>query len=137
MPKSSQVILIVDDDLDFTEMNKLMLESKGYRVVCAHDPREALKAMAEEKPALVITDLMMQNLDSGFSFSRQLKEDERFKDVPVIILTSVNSQYGFDFHPQSTEELAEMHADAFFEKPIPAKTLLKKVEDLLHPGEPL
>jgi CheY-like chemotaxis protein len=131
MPRSMPLILLIDDDPDFTAMNKLMLESKGYRILCANDPREALKKMAEEKPSLVITDLMMQNLDSGFAFSRQMKEDPQFKDIPVIILTSVNSQHGFDFHPRSPEELSAMHADAFFEKPIVSKAFLKKVEELI------
>ena len=87
--------------------------------------------MSEEKPSLVITDLMMQNLDSGFSFSRQIKEDPGFKDIPIIILTSVSTQRGYDFHPQSTEELTTMHADAFFEKPVPPNELLKKIRELL------
>ncbi|MFA5863145.1 MAG: response regulator [Phycisphaerae bacterium] len=131
MQKKLPLILLIDDDPDFTAMNKLMLESNGYRILCTHDSREALKKMAEDKPSLVITDLMMQNLDSGFAFSRQMKQDPRFKDIPVIILTSVSSQHGFDFHPRSGEELSAMNADAFFEKPISSKILLKKVEELI------
>ncbi len=131
MPKQLPIIMLIDDDLDFIEMNKVILESKGYRVVSAQDPQDALEKMGKEKPAVVITDLMMETLDSGFSFSRQIKSDPRFKDVPIIILTSVNSQYGFDFHPRSSEELAAMSADAFFEKPIPVKTMLEKVEELI------
>jgi CheY-like chemotaxis protein len=132
MPKVLPIIMLIDDDPDFIEMNQVILESKGYRVVSARDAGEALEQMAKEKPAVVITDLMMETLDSGFSFSRQIKSDPRFKDVPIIILTSVTSQYGFDFHPRSSEELAAMSADAFFEKPIPVKALLEKVEELLH-----
>jgi CheY-like chemotaxis protein len=132
MPRPSPVILLIDDDLDFIEMNKLMLESKGYRIQCAHDPREAWEKMTAEKPALIVSDLMMQALDSGFAFARQIKTDERFKDVPIIILTSVNSQYGFDFHPRTPEELAAMYADAFFEKPTSARALLQKVEELVN-----
>lgn len=134
MPKQLPIIMLIDDDLDFIEMNKVILESKGYRVVSAQDPQDAWEKMAREKPAVVITDLMMEALDSGFSFSKQIKNDPRFKDVPIIILTSVNSQYGFDFHPRSSEELAAMSADAFFEKPIPAKAMLEKVEELIARG---
>ncbi len=124
--------MLIDDDLDFIEMNRVILESKGYRVVCAQDPKEAWEKMGQEKPSLIITDLMMQSLDSGFSFSRQIKQDPRFRDVPIIILTSVNSMYGFDFHPRSSDELSAMYADAFFEKPISPRLMLQKIEDLIN-----
>jgi len=100
--------------------------------VSARDPEDAWEQMAKERPAVIITDLVMETLDSGFSLSKQIKCDPRFREVPIIILTSVNSQYGFDFHPRSSEELAAMSADAFFEKPIPAKALVEKVEELLR-----
>jgi len=138
MPKSTPLILLIDDDRDFIEMNRMMLEARGFRTQCAHDPVEAWARLSAEKPDLIITDLMMSNLDAGFAFARQIKSDERFREVPIIILTSVSSQYGFDFHPRTSEELAAMSADAFFEKPTPAKLLIKKVEDLVkrHPSEP-
>jgi len=131
MPRQSPVILLIDDDLDFIEMNRVLLESRGYRVLVSQDPQDAWEKINQEKPALIITDLMMQSLDSGFSLSRQIKQDPRFQDIPIIILTSVNSMYGFDFHPRSSEELSAMYADAFFEKPITPKLILQKIEDLI------
>ncbi len=62
----SPLILIVDDDYDFLEINRMILERAGYRVVTAAEPKQALARMEEEKPDLVITDLMMTSLDSGF-----------------------------------------------------------------------
>ena len=82
----------------------MILERAGYRVVTAAEPQQALAKMAEEKPDLVITDLMMTSLDSGFSFARTIKEDPRYADVPVIISTSVSSAMGLDFRPRSAEE---------------------------------
>jgi CheY-like chemotaxis protein len=127
------LILIVDDDYDFLEINRLILERAGYRVVTAAEPKQALLRMEEEKPDLVITDLMMTSLDSGFYFARTIKEDARYADVPVIIATSVSSALGLDFRPRTDEDKAEMHVDAYFDKPLDAKKLLATIAELLGP----
>ncbi len=124
-------ILLVDDDRDFLEQNRSILAARGYRVVCHADPRQALQAMAADRPDLVVTDLMMSTLDSGFSFVRRLREDPRFAGLPVIIVTAVGSQLGFDFRPRSERDLGAMGADAFFEKPVAPLALIGRVEELL------
>lgn len=131
MPDAAPLILLIDDDVDFLEINRHILEPKGYRVACAADPKQAWERMIQEKPALVVTDLMMNNLDSGFSFSRQIKEDPRFAAVPIIIATAVTSQVGLDFRPRTPEDMAAMCVDAYFDKPIPPKALLEKIAELL------
>ena len=128
---TAPLILLIDDDEDFLEINRQILASKGHRVVCCTSPKEAWERMAQEKPALVITDLMMSKLDSGFSLSRQIKEDPRFADVPVIIATAVTSQVGLDFRPRTPEDLAAMNVDAYFDKPVAPQALLAKVAELL------
>jgi CheY-like chemotaxis protein len=131
MIRQKSVIMLVDDDIDFLEMNKHILETRGYRVLCYSDPQDALENMAKEKPNLVITDLMMKTLNSGFSFSQKIKENPRFTDIPVIIVTAVGSQLGYDFNPHTPEELEAMYADAYFEKPIAPEAFIAKVEELL------
>jgi len=128
---SPALILIVDDDYDFLEINRMILERAGYCVATASEPGQALAKMENEKPDLVITDLMMTSLDSGFSFSRTIKTDPRFTDLPVIISTAVSSALGLDFRPRSPEELAKMNVDAYFDKPLDARRLLAKVAGLL------
>ena len=132
MTEPMPLVLLVDDDIDFVEMNRHVLEARGYRVVAAHDPAEALKLMADQPPDLVITDLMMRDLDSGFAFARQIKENPATKKTPVIIITSVTSQLGFDFRPRTPEDLAAMHIDAYFDKPVAPSALLEKVKTLLE-----
>jgi len=94
-------ILLVDDDVDFVEMNRHVLEAGGYRVEAAYDAEEALGKMAALGPHLVITDLIMKTLDAGFSFARRVKEDPQFRAVRVIIVTSVTSAMGMDFRPRT------------------------------------
>jgi CheY-like chemotaxis protein len=121
----------VDDDPDFLSMNRSILASRGYAVVCRSDPGLALAEMESLAPALVVTDLMMGSLDSGFTLARAIKGDPRFSDIPVIIVTAVSRQKGFDFRPRTPEDLAAMHADAFFDKPVEPQALISKVEELL------
>jgi CheY-like chemotaxis protein len=131
MSAEQALILIVDDDYDFLEINRFILEGAGYRVVTATNPAEAMQRVADAVPDLVITDLMMTSIDAGFAFSAQLKDDPRTAGVPIIISTSVSSQLGLDFRPGSDEDLAKMRVDAYFDKPIVAQALLAKVEELL------
>jgi CheY-like chemotaxis protein len=125
----AKLILLVDDDRDFLEQNRGVLESLGYRVACVTDPQSALDSMARERPDLVVSDLMMKNLDSGFSLARAIKS--RWSDTPVILVTAVASQRGFDFNPHTREDLSAMNADAFFDKPVDPAALLGKVRELL------
>jgi CheY-like chemotaxis protein len=131
MTKMRASIVLVDDDHDFLEMNSGILEARGYRVSCFTDADQAWQSMEAETPNLVITDLMMKSLDSGFSLAKKIKFDPRFTDIPVIIVTAVASKRGFDFNPHSQEELEVMRADAFFDKPVPPELLIAKVEELL------
>jgi len=127
----SKLIMLVDDDRDFLEINRGLLEARGYRVVCFSDPDEALAAVKRERPDLLVTDLMMKNLDSGFSLARAIKAERALAGIPVILVTAVASQRGFDFNPRTREELAAMNAEAFFDKPVSPVALVAKVEELL------
>jgi CheY-like chemotaxis protein len=131
MTGDQALILIVDDDYDFLEINRFILEGAGYRVATATNPTEAMERVSEAVPDLVITDLMMTSIDAGFAFSAQLKDDSRTAGVPIIISTSVSSQLGLNFRPESDEDLAKMRVDAYFDKPIVAQALLTKVKELL------
>lgn len=126
------LILLVDDDVDCHEINRTYLEAAGFRVQCCFDPEEALVAMQREKPDLVVTDLMMSSLDAGFGFARRIKEDPSFQSIPVIVLSAVSTQLGYDFRPRTAADLAAMHADAFLSKPVSAKVLIGKIRELLR-----
>jgi CheY-like chemotaxis protein len=128
------LILLVDDDADFLEINRLVLEPQGYRVVCCSDPLAAWAQITEEQPDLVITDLMMSNLDSGFSFARRVRSEPQFSKIPIIVATAVSSQLGLDFRPQSAADLTALQVDAYFDKPVRPQALLEKVRELIRPG---
>jgi CheY-like chemotaxis protein len=131
MTIQSRLILIVDDDYDFLEINRHVLEKAGYRVVTASSPTQALKRVADERPALVITDLMMDDVDAGFSLAAALRDDPATAGVPIILSTSVTTALGLDFRPRSDDDLTKMRVDAYFDKPLPPKDLLAKIDELL------
>jgi len=125
----TKLILLVDDDRDFLEQNRGLLAGRGYRVACFSDPQEALAAAELERPDLVVSDLMMKALDSGFTLARTIKS--RYAGVPVVLVTAASSQRGFNFSPRGREDLQAMSADAFFDKPVAPAALIAKVEELL------
>ncbi len=80
-------ILIVDDDPDLVHIFSLNLKRRGYQVATASDGEEGLAKVRSEKPDLIMVDIKMPKMD-GYSFVRQLKQDEGSKKIPVIVLTA-------------------------------------------------
>jgi chemosensory pili system protein ChpA (sensor histidine kinase/response regulator) len=126
------LILLVDDDVDCLEINRLSLEAQGWRVLTAFGPQEALRKIEQEVPAVVLTDLMMDTLNAGFGFAKLLRSDPRTAGVKIAILTAVGARLGFDFRPKSPQDLEAMGADAFLEKPADPERLVKTVSILLE-----
>ena len=125
------LVYLVDDDKDFLEMEKAILAAGGYRTRCFPDAREALAATGAERPALLVTDLMMKSLDAGFTFARAVRSDPRFAAIPLVIVSAVASQKGYDFRPRSPGDLAAMNADAFFDKPVAPGPFLQRIKELI------
>ena len=131
IPGNGTHIVVVDDDPDQLEFSRFVLETAGYRVSTFQDVQDALHSMKGDPPDLLITDLMMESLDAGFSLAEKVKQTEAWARAPVILITAVESQRGFDFVPRTDEDLSAMNADAFFTKPVQPQALLSKVRELL------
>jgi twitching motility two-component system response regulator PilH len=117
-----QKILLVDDSK--TELHHLseMLLKRGYQVRTAENGEEALKRLDEEKPDLILMDVVMPG-QNGFQLTRHITRDERFADVPVIMCTSKN---------QETDKVWGMRQGArdYVVKPVKAEELLAKIKAL-------
>ena len=117
-------VLLVDDDADFVEMNRAMLEENGYEVIAACDGAQCLEMAQAEKPDLIILDVMMATDSDGFDVSRKLRKVcETTKNIPIIMITSVHKRYPFDFGPDETW----LPVERFLEKPVPPDLLLHEV----------
>ena len=129
--KTGVKILIVDDDLDFVEISKLSLERQGYKIQSAPNAKEGWKMVGKEKPDLIIMDLMMEHLDDGMLLSQKIKNHPKYSSIPILMLTSIARDTGFDFSPRTVEDLKKLNVDDFSMKPIKARALQEKVEKLL------
>ena len=90
-------ILVVDDDPDFIDFTRKVLEKDGYKVVVAPGEEEALALVKSETPDLMLLDVMMARIDSGFQFLWKLKSDEHLNQIPVIMVTAVDKKMKIDF----------------------------------------
>jgi twitching motility two-component system response regulator PilH len=127
-------VLFVDDDRDFLRSQSILFSSRGYRVLTAESGEEALKLLENEVPDIIFLDLMMEHYDTGFTLSYQIRKDDRFKNVPLVMLSGVASQTGRRFDKQTDELKKWSKLDAFMDKPVTGKQLLKIVEEKLGPA---
>lgn len=123
-------ILIIDDDPDITDAMSVILENRGYQVRVAHDSDEGRGKLKEARPDLIILDVMMRTSQEGFEFSREVKQDEQFKDIPILMLTGVKEKKGIDFKSAAGDK-SWLPVDGFLDKPVKPDTLIEKVQDLL------
>ncbi len=121
-------ILLVDDDYDLIEQNKLVLESKGFEVVTAESGEEGFEVFKKELPDACVVDLIMEHHDSGFILSYKIKKTEHGKKIPVIILTSATYETGFKFSASTKEEQSWIKSDGLINKPIVVEELIAKFE---------
>lgn len=117
-------ILVVDDETQLVDMIKMRLEANNYEVITANDGQEALQKARSQSPDLIILDLMLPKLD-GYKVCRMLKFDEKYKSIPIIMLTA---------RVQETDKKMgeEVGAEAYIIKPFESQALLSKIEELLE-----
>ena len=121
-------ILIVDDDADFVESIKAILETKPYNVIVANQGEEGLQKASDENPDLILLDVIMPVKD-GFTTAEQLKKDTELAKIPVIMLTAFSSKVGESSIPRSRGY--ELETEDYIEKPVRPQDLLAAVEKAL------
>lgn len=116
-------ILVVDDEFELVKAIQIRFEQAGYEVLFAYDGQEGLEKAQKENPDLILLDLMLPKID-GYKVCRMLKFDEKYKKIPIIMLTAraqeSDAKLGFD-----------TGADAFMTKPFQHEEVLAKIKELL------
>lgn len=121
--KGSGTILIVDDDPDFVEITTRILRTHGYDVLQATSGAEGLRIMRQQKPDVVLLDIMMTTVLDGLSASEEMRSDPELRDIPVIMISSIaDTEYAAVF---PTDGYLPM--DEWISKPVRPEELLKKV----------
>jgi DNA-binding response OmpR family regulator len=125
-----QKILVVDDDPDIIAALTTVFESQSYEVATAKDGSEALASLKSDKPDIMILDLLMPKMD-GFAVCKELQDPRwaKFKDMPILILTSVREEASRRRYELETG--LELNVDDYVEKPISPAVLLERVAKLL------
>ncbi|MFH1487098.1 MAG: response regulator [Chloroflexota bacterium] len=128
--EKSPKILIVDDDPDIREAISAVLESQSYEVVQAANGEEGLAKIKDERPDLMILDLLMPKMD-GFAVCRALQDPRwsKYATFPILILTSVREEASRRRY--ELESGLALNVDDYAEKPIAPAALLQRVDKLL------
>ena len=120
-------ILIVDDDPDFVDATRMVLEKEGHIVIHAGNGSQGYQRAGIDKPDLVILDVIMDSVLDGLSTSQQMYDDASTRDIPILMVTSIaNTDYA-DLFPTDDS----IHIRAFMSKPINPAALIKQVNRLL------
>lgn len=124
---SQAKILIVDDEPDLVETIRFSLELEGYNVLVATNGEEGLNVARQEKPDLILLDLMLPKLD-GYKVCRLLKFDERYKSIPILMLTA---------RTQEKDKILgkETGANEYLTKPFDMDELMAKIKSYLTKRE--
>ncbi len=121
---SQKKILVVDDEADLVETVRFPLEAEGFHVLTSYNGEDALNQARKEKPDLILLDLMLPKLD-GYKVCRLLKFDERYKHIPILMLTAKT---------QERDKLLgkETGANEYITKPFDIDDLINKVKVYLN-----
>ena len=116
-------VLVVDDDPDFVEITRTILEANGYDVTTAASGSQALETMRQDAPDLVLLDIMMSHVLDGLDVSHVMSEDPELRKVPVVMISSITDSPSAGMFP--TDEYLAI--DAWISKPVQPRELLEKV----------
>lgn len=120
-------VLLVDDDADYLDQLRLRFENLGFQVTTARDEHQARTACADQLPHLAVLDLMMDQVDGGFTLAHWLKS--RDPGLPVIMVTGVAAETGLDFAGGGGKR-GWIKADAVLAKPVRFEQILRELGKL-------
>lgn len=122
-------ILLVDDDREFVESNKALLEAHGYEVFIAFDGRSGFEMASKVRPQLMILDVMMATETEGFEIARMLREEPALREMRIIMLTGITKTMKLPFHLEPDEKW--LPVNRILEKPVLPKHMIAEVEKAL------
>jgi len=120
-------VLMIDDDPEFVEAISNLLDAKGYDVHTASNGKEGVAKAKAEDPDLILLDVMMTTKDEGFSVARELHDDEKLKNTPIIMMTGIRREMNLPFGFEPDE--AWLPVKRVLEKPVKPEVLLSAVSE--------
>lgn len=120
-------VLMIDDDPEFVDAISNLLDAKGYSVFTASNGKDGVVKAKAEDPDLILLDVMMTTKNEGFNVARELHEDDKLKETPIIIMTGIRREMNlpFGFEPDETW----LPVKKVLEKPVKPEVLLTAVSE--------
>ena len=129
-----KTVLLVDDDLDMIEANRLALEHEGFIVITAESGKDGFALAIQNPIDVAVIDVMMETPTSGFMLARKLRQDPRTKQIRLLMLTSVNTANeaigSFVRFSDASRDPQWLPVDRFLDKPVKPKDLVSMVRSL-------
>ncbi len=122
-------VLVVDDEPDYADMVKKYLEKEGFDVEVAYDGVECLEKVKANPPDAIVLDVMMPEKD-GYAVCSELKSDEKYESIPIVMLTAVSSHVATTKY--SHADGMSMEAEDYLPKPATAEQITESVKGLLE-----
>lgn len=122
---SERTVLVIDDDIDLVEIIRVTLEREKMRVIDAQNGERGFALAKEQRPDLVLLDVMMGTVDEGFQVAYKLRSEPLTKDIPIIMLSAVGERTGFTFDKGRDAEF--LPVSEFLEKPVSPRRLVDLV----------
>lgn len=119
------VILLIDDDPDFVEATKMLLEANNYKVITANNGQEGFQKVKKESPNLIILDMMMTYKTEGAETAKAINADAATRDIPIVMVTGARKEFSFPFELKPNQP--ELPVKVILEKPVDPENLLKTV----------
>jgi len=120
-------VLMIDDDPEFVEAISNLLDAKGYDVHTASNGKDGVAMAKAEDPDLILLDVMMTTKNEGFNVARELHDDAKLKDTPIIIMTGIRREMNLPFGFEPDE--AWLPVKRVLEKPVKPEVLLSAVSE--------
>lgn len=120
-----RTVLVIDDDIDLVEIIRVTLEREKLRVIDAQNGERGFALAKEERPDLILLDVMMGTVDEGFQVAYRLRSEPLTKDTPIIMLSAVSERTGFSF--DKGKDAAFLPVSEFIEKPVSPRKLVDLV----------
>jgi len=130
----AKTVLLVDDDIDLLDINRITLEGEGFNVLTAENGEQAMRIATTTHVDVAVLDVMMTTPTEGFVLARALRQDERTRQIPLLMLTSVNTEHeaqGSSLRiTDRDKDPLWLPVDRFVDKPVKPEDLVSLVRTL-------
>ena len=123
-----KTVMVIDDDSDFVEATRVILEGAGYGVATATSGPAGLARIRQGGIDCILLDVMLARETEGFLIAQDLKGDPKTAKIPIVMLTSISQRTGFEFSPETDEDY--MPVEKFLEKPVDPKKLVAVIASI-------